>query len=187
MKRIMWAIAGIGLLLSQGGAQAQGGRDSNQATVISAEEIQTVIKAPGGGDREIKILDMGKYNMGVAVLRRAAIRPGGAISAINHTNLTEVYYVTSGAGTLVTGGEVENIRPLAANNELVTTVVGPSNNATFKKPGLERKIAAGDVVVIPAGVYHGFSEVPDHIEYVSIRPDVEKVLPAGYVHPSIKK
>jgi quercetin dioxygenase-like cupin family protein len=52
---------------------------------------------------------------------------------------------------------------------------------------MERKIGVGDVVVIPAGVYHGFSEVPDHIEYVSVRPDVEKVLPAGYVHPSIKK
>ena len=66
-------------------------------------------------------------------------------------------------------------------------MVGPGNNATFKKPAMERKIGVGDVVVIPAGVYHGFSEVPDHIEYVSIRPDVEKVLPAGYVHPSIKK
>ena len=179
MKRIVWGIVAAGLMLPQGGTQAQG-RDGNQATVVSAEEIQTVIKAPGGGDREIKILDLGKYNMGVAVLRRAAIKAGSPVSAINHTNLTEVYYVTSGAGTLVTGGEVENIRPLAA-------VVGPSNNDTFKKPGLERKIAAGDVVVIPAGVYHGFSEVPDHIEYVSIRPDVEKVLPAGYVHPSIKK
>jgi quercetin dioxygenase-like cupin family protein len=189
MKRIIWAIAAMGLLLSQVGAQGQtqGGRDANQATVVSAEEIKTVLSAPGGGDREIKILDIGKFNLGVAVLRRGAVKAGSPISAINHTNLTEVYYVTSGAGTLVTGGEVENIRPLAANNELVTTVVGPGNNATMKKPGLERKIAAGDVVVIPAGVYHGFSEVPDHIEYVSIRPDVEKVLPAGYVHPSIKK
>jgi len=186
MKRIVWGIAAIGLLLPQSGVRAQG-RDANQATVVSAEEIQTVVKAPGGGDREIKILDMGKYNLGVAVLRRGAIKAGSPVSAINHTSLTEVYYVVSGSGTLVTGGEVENIRPLAANNELVTTVVGPGNNATFKKPAQERKIAAGDVVVIPAGVYHGFSEVPDHIEYVSVRPDVEKVLPAGYVHPSIKK
>jgi quercetin dioxygenase-like cupin family protein len=187
MKRILWGILAAGLMLPQGGMQAQGGRDSNQGTVVSAEEIQTVVKTPGGGDREVKILDLGKMNMGVAVLRRAAIKAGGTVGAINHTQLTEVYYVTSGSGTLVTGGEVENIRPLAANNELVTTVVGPGNNATFKKWAMERKIGVGDVVVIPAGVYHGFSEVPDHIEYVSVRPDVEKVLPAGYVHPSIKK
>ena len=46
---------------------------------------------------------------------------------------------------------------------------------------------AGDVIIIPAGLYHGFSEVPDHIEYVLVRPDVEKVLPAGYVSPLLKK
>jgi mannose-6-phosphate isomerase-like protein (cupin superfamily) len=159
----------------------------NEATIVSAEEIQKVVSAPGGGDREIKIVDMGKYNLGVAVLRRGATKPGAPVGAINHTKVTEVYYVVSGSGTLVTGGEIENIRPMAADNELVTTVVGPGNNATFKKPAQTRKLSAGDVVVIPAGVYHGFSEVPDHIEYVSVRPDLEKVLPAGYVNPALKK
>jgi hypothetical protein len=33
----------------------------------------------------------------------------------------------------------------------------------------------------------GFSEVPDHIEYVSVRPDIEKVLPAAYVNPALKR
>ena len=107
--------------------------------------------------------------------------------AINHTKITEVYYVVSGSGTLVTGGEVTDVRPLAADNELVTTVVGPGNNATFVKPALTRQIKTGDVVVIPAGVYHGFSEVPDHIEYVSVRPDIDKVLPGGYINPALKK
>ncbi len=157
------------------------------ATVVSAEEIDTVVKAPGGGDREIKIFDMGRYNLGVAVLRRGATRPGSPIGAINHTKITEVYYVVSGSGTLVTGGDVKDIRPLAADNELVTTVVGPGNAATFVKPALTRQIKTGDVVVIPAGVYHGFSEVPDHIEYVSVRPDIDKVLPGGYINPALKK
>ena len=31
-----------------------------------------------------------------------------------------------------------------------------------------------------------FSEIADHIDYVSMRPDVERVLPAGYVNPAIK-
>ena len=101
--------------------------------------------------------------------------------------MTEVYYVTSGSGTLVTGSDVENVRAIAADSELVTTVVGPGNNATFKKPAQIRKVSAGDVIIIPAGLYHGFSEVPDHIEYVLVRPDVEKVLPAGYVNPELKK
>ncbi len=167
-------------------ASAQSGKTPTDGTIMSAEEIAKVVSAPGGGDREIKIVDLGRYNLGVAVLRRGAIAPGGAIGAINHTNITEVYYVVSGEGTLVMGGEVKDPKPIAADNELVTTVVGPGNNATFVKPTTTRRVKAGDVVIIPAGVYHGFSEVADHIEYVSVRPDLDKVLPAGYVNPAIE-
>ncbi len=166
---------------------SQSGKTPTTVTYVTAEDIDTVVKAPGGGDREIKIVDMGRYNLGVAVLRRAALKPGATVGGINHTKVTEVYYVVSGEGTLVTGGDVKDIRPLAPENELVTTVVGPSNNATFVKPAETRKVKAGDVIIIPAGVYHGFSEVPDHIEYVTVRPDMDKVLPGGYINPILKK
>jgi quercetin dioxygenase-like cupin family protein len=179
---MMLGLAALVVVLAPSFARAQ----NDVATIVSAEEIQKVVGAPGGGDREIKILDMGKFNLGIAVLRRAATKPGAPMGAINHTKLTEVYYVVSGSGTFVSGGDVENLRALAADSELVTTIVGPGNNATFKKPAQSRKVSAGDVIVVPAGVYHGFSEVPDHIEYVLVRPDVEKVLPAGYVNPALK-
>src|SRR5262245_57584480 len=185
MKRMVLGSVAFVFVLAQAIAFSQGQNDV--ATIVSAEEIQKVVSAPGGGDREIKIVDLGKFNLGVAVLRRGAIKAGTPMSGINHTKVTEAYYVISGSGTLITGGEVENVRALAANNELVTTVVGPGNNATFKKPAQSQKLSVGDVVVMPAGVYHGFSEVPDHIEYVSIRPDVEKVLPGGYINPLLKK
>jgi mannose-6-phosphate isomerase-like protein (cupin superfamily) len=184
MQRMMLGLVALAAVLAPSTAFSQA---QNEATIVSSEEIQTVVSAPGGGDREIKILDMGKFNLGIAVLRRGATKPGAPMGAINHTKLTEVYYVVSGAGTIVTGGDVENVRALAADSELVTTVVGPGNNATFKKPAQSRNVKAGDVIVIPAGLYHGFSEVPDHIEYVLVRPDVEKVLPAGYVNPALKK
>ena len=54
-------------------------------------------------------------------------------------------------------------------------------------PAQTKKIKTGDIVIIPPGVYHGFSEVPDHIEYVTVRPDPEKVLPAGYIYPALKQ
>ena len=126
------SIASAVALLFQTAAVSQTRNDA--ATVIARDEIQTVANAGGAGDREIRILDMGKYNLGVAVLRRTATRPGAPITAINHTQLTEVYYVVSGSATLVTGGEVEGVRPLPAENELVTTVVGPGNTAVFKRP-----------------------------------------------------
>jgi mannose-6-phosphate isomerase-like protein (cupin superfamily) len=185
MRRRIPIIVATAAVLFQTHAFSQTRNDV--ATVIARDEIQTVANSGGAGDREIRILDMGQYNLGVAVLRRTATRPGAPVTAINHTQLTEVYYVVSGSATLVTGGDVENVRPLPANNELVTTVVGPGNTATFTRPAQSRTLNPGDVVVIPAGLYHGFSEVPDHLDYVAVRPDVEKVLPAGYVNPAIGK
>jgi mannose-6-phosphate isomerase-like protein (cupin superfamily) len=185
MQRMMLGWAALMLVIAPTMAFSQTAQ--KEATIVSGEEIQAVVSAPGGGDREIKIVDMGKFNLGVAVLRRGATKPGAPMAVINHTKLTEVYYVVSGEGTIVTGSDVENVRALAADSELVTTVVGPGNNATLKKAVQTRKVKAGDVIIIPAGLYHGFSEVPDHIEYVLVRPDVEKVLPAGYVNPALKK
>jgi quercetin dioxygenase-like cupin family protein len=187
MRRQVWGALAVLLGVTTATMFSQSGTPPALATLVTAEEIETVVKAPGGGDREVKIVDVGQYNLGVAVLRRGAAKPSASIGAINHTKITEVYYVVSGEGTMVTGGEVKDVRPVAADNEIVTTAVGPSNNATFVKPAQTRKIKAGDVVIIPIGVYHGFSEIPDHIEYVSVRPDPDRVLPAGYVYPALKK
>lgn len=168
-------------------AQVPASPSSTIATDVTAEEIATVLKNLKGGDEEIRIVDVGKENLGVAVLRRGALKPGPTVTALNHVQLTEVYYVISGSGTLMTGGEVTNVKPLPPDNVLVTTVVGPTNTAIFTKAAQTRLVKQGDVVVIPAGVYHGWSEVPDHVHYVSIRPDPARVLPAGYVNPTIKK
>src|SRR4029079_17101430 len=118
-------------------------------TFVTAEEFEPVLNAPtGGADREVKIVDVGRYNVGVAVLRRGPLKPGGTLSAINHTKITEVYYVVSGEGTMVMGTDVKDVRPVASDNEIVTTAVGPSNTATFVKPAQTRTIKAGDVVII---------------------------------------
>ncbi len=158
------------------------------ATDITAAEVRAVMDHPTGGtDRLIKAVDMGRYNVGVGVLRRGPTKPGAPVGAINHTNITEVYYVISGSGTLLTGGTVENARPAAADSEIVRVAVGPSNQGTFKEPAQRRRVGAGDVVIIPPGVYHGFDEITTGIEYLAVRPDPDHVLPAGFVHPAVKK
>ncbi len=169
---------------------AQSGAASPQglAIDITAAEIQAVLKHPtGGGDRQIKVVDLGKYNVGVGILHRGATKAGAPVIALNHEHVTEVYYIVSGTATLVTGGTVTGVKPLPSGTEVVKVAVGPSNSGTFVQPAQSRKVGPGDVVIIPAGVYHGFSEVPDHIDYLSVRPDVEHVLPAGYVHPLLQK
>ncbi len=186
-RELVGALAGL-LAAATATTYSQSGMTPALGTFVTAEEIETVVKAPTGGlDRVVKIVDVGRNNVGVAVLRRGALKPSGALNGINHTNVSEVYYVVSGQGTMVMGTDVKDVRPVAADNEIVTTAVGPSNNATFVKAAQTRTIKAGDVVIIPIGVYHGFSEIPDHIEYVSVRPDLDKVLPAGYIHPAIRK
>lgn len=191
LTRSMATVAAAGAatavwMLCAPAAQAQ--RPPVVATDITAAEIQAVIAHPtGGGDRLIRAIDMGGYNVGVGVLRRGPTKPGAPVGAINHEKITEVYYVISGEGTLLTGGTVTNVRPAAADSEIVRVAVGPSNNGTFQTPAQRRKVKAGDVVIIPPGVFHGFDEVTTGIEYVAVRPDPEHVLPAGYVHPAIKK
>ena len=44
----------------------------------------------------------------------------------------------------------------------------------------------GDIMIIAAGVPHVWSEVKDHVDYLSFRPSKD-TLTAGYAHPPIRK
>ena len=188
MQRIIiGTIAGL-VVVSQAVTFTQAPKPPVLATDITAAQIQAVLSAPSAiADRLITAVDMGSYNVGVGVLRRTPTKPGAPVGAIMHEHITEVYYIISGTGTLFTGGEVVNARPAAADSEIVKVVVGPSSQGTFKAPAQKRKVGPGDVVIIPPGVYHGFDEVTDHVEYVAVRSDPEHVLPAGFVHPALRK
>jgi mannose-6-phosphate isomerase-like protein (cupin superfamily) len=176
------------LALGPTAALAQEKSPPTVASDITAAEVQAILAAPnGGGDRQMRVVDMGKYNVSVGVLRRGKTTPGAPVTAINHKHVTEVYYIVSGSGTLHTGGVVENVRPMPADSEVVKVAVGESSTGVFKQAAQVRKVGPGDIVIIPPGVFHGFSDVADHVDYVSVRPDPEHVLPAGYAHPLLKK
>ncbi len=76
-------------------------------------------------------------------------------------------------------------RDIPTDSEIVTTLVGESFRAT-STGGETRYVSEGDIVVIPGGVFHGWAEIEDHVTYLSIRPDPDKVLPAGWVNPVIE-
>jgi mannose-6-phosphate isomerase-like protein (cupin superfamily) len=189
MKRSMFAAMLLGVVVTPAGTLTQS-RPPATATDITRAEIEAVLKHTGpegvGTDRQIKVVDMGKYNVGVGVLHRGPVKDGSPVTGIIHDHVTEVYYVTSGAGTLVTGGTVKNAKPFPPDGEIVKVAVGASTLGPMEG-GQKRPVAAGDIVIIPPGVAHGFSEVKDHVTYLSIRPDADHVLPAGYVHPAIRK
>jgi mannose-6-phosphate isomerase-like protein (cupin superfamily) len=183
--------AAAAVLLAYTVTSTQGTRPPQLATDITAAEVQAVLKAPSViADRLLTAVDMGAYNVGVGALRRGPTMPGAPVGAINHEQITEVYYIVSGTGTLLTGGAVTAARAVTAGDAAgkeILTVVGPSNQGTFTKPAQRRAVGPGDIVIIPPGVYHGFDDVPaGGIDYVAVRPDPNRVLQAGYVHAALK-
>src|SRR5689334_9115276 len=157
---------------------------------ITAAEIQQVLNHQGaegaGTDRQIKVADLGDYRLGVGVLYRGPTKPGAPVAAIAHSKVTEAFYIISGSGTLVTGMNVDNARDFPPETEFVRLAVGPSSGGVFKS-GDRRPVGPGDVVIVPAGMPHGFDDITDHLTYLSIRPDLAGVLPANYVHPALRK
>jgi hypothetical protein len=113
----------------------------------------------------------------------AGSTPGG----IAHDSQTEGYLIISGGGTLVTGGHIVNGRKTTADSAVTKELNGPSCGGAIAGADVVKKVVkVGDIIIIPAGVPHGWTDIGDHVDYLSFRPS-DHVLQAGYVHPSIKK
>jgi mannose-6-phosphate isomerase-like protein (cupin superfamily) len=112
---------------------------------------------------------------------------GGTPGAIAHDQQTEGYLIVSGSGTLVTGGKIVNGRRSPAESEVTKILNGPSCSGTTTGADVVKKVVkTGDIIIIPAGVPHGWSDIPEHVDYLSFRPSA-RVLEAGYVNPALKK
>jgi len=154
--------------------------------VTKADLDATLARAPAAGvmDQQIRVVDVGKYNVAVGVLHRAA---KAKHTAISHAQVTEVYYIIRGSGVLVTGGAIVDGAPVAADSETAKVLVGPSTTGPSVRNGQTRKVSPGDTIVIPPGVAHWFSAVDDDMNYLVVRVDADHVLPAGYVNAALKK
>jgi len=112
---------------------------------------------------------------------------GGTPGAIAHDQQTEGYLIVSGSGTRVTGGKIVNGRRSPAESEVTKILNGPSCSGTTVGADVMKKVVkTGDIIIIPAGVPHGWSDIPEHVDYLSFRPSA-RVLEAGYVNPALKK
>jgi mannose-6-phosphate isomerase-like protein (cupin superfamily) len=131
MRRMLAAT--LGVLLTSATAVSQAPPRTASAVDITKADIEAVLKHTGtegaGVDRQIRVVDLGKYNVGVGVLRRGPTKEGAPVGAITHAQVTEVYYIISGGGTLVTGGTIVNPRPFPADGEIVKVAVGPRQTA----------------------------------------------------------
>jgi len=144
------------------------------ATYVPAEEIQEFLQIDQV-DQQVRSLDIGKVNAQVAIAHRGRLeRPAGVAE---HSLVTEIYYVISGSATNVTGPELVDAVPRPPTNRAVQTLNGPGHNAAAIRNGQTVELKAGDVLVIPAGTGHQFTRIDDHITYLMIRVDPDKVVP----------
>ncbi|MBP7779831.1 MAG: cupin domain-containing protein [Acidobacteria bacterium] len=108
-------------------------------------------------------------------------------TGISHDHQTETYLIVSGSGTLVTGGQIAAGRRSAPDSAVTTTLNGPSCSGRIVGDDVVKRVVnVGDIIIIPAGVAHGWAEIPDHVDYLTVRPDPDRVL-KPYVHPVLQK
>jgi len=91
----------------------------------------------------------------------AAHRDDAKKPAEVHTKDTDVFYIVEGSATFVTGGELVDGAPDKGN---VEELRGPS-----VKGGEPHKLQKGDVIVIPHGIPHWFSEVTPPFNYFVVK------------------
>ena len=186
------------------GAYAVAQDDETYATYITEEQWQMVNELPGV-DRQIVSRDIGKLNLSVGIIHRGAVaratgqstpnpeRPCGVSSTnrnssargIMHYDQTETYYIASGSGTLVTGGTILNGNESAPGSNVTDVLNGPSCSGVIVGDWIAKHVKEGDIIIIPAGTPHGWLEVPVHVDYLSVRPDPDRVLSDSYVNPAL--
>ena len=113
--------------------------------------------------------------------RQMATAPaGGSAGGITHDSQTEGYYIVSGGGTMFTDGYIVNGR-----HNLSPDLNGPTCGG-MAYDVVKKVVKPGDIIIVPAGVVHGWLDIPEHVDYLSFRPS-PGILTAGWVHPVLKK
>ncbi len=178
-------IAGIGVavltLMAQGGGPNPTCRHCS-ATYIPVSELEAyTAKALKYHliDQQVRSVDVGKVQVGIGMVTRGKLLPDpnrkGAVA--EHEQISEVYHVISGEATLLTGPDLVNPVKRPDDERTVRLQNGPGYNADVIRQPLVTHLKPGDMIVIPAGTGHLFTEIPDHITYMMVRIDPDKVVP----------
>ncbi len=181
MKRLATGVSVVVITLSIVSAQdPQPTCKDCPATYVSNLESQEYLewgKASKTIDQQIRAIDVGKLHVDVAMVHRGKLDAPLADSVAEHDLVSEVYHVIDGAATLVTGPDLVGSKRRPATQENVRLLNGPGHSAASIRNGVTHQLKAGDVIVIPAGTGHWFTKIDDHISYLMIRVDPDKVTP----------
>jgi mannose-6-phosphate isomerase-like protein (cupin superfamily) len=142
---------------------------NDAAVIIPNSEVQSTTASIQSKDKgaTLRTVDVGNANVGVAIRHRPKGTPDGPVI---HLKVSEVYFITAGSATLATGGTMEDQKPMAGGGDNT----GPSVRGTVAKPNDVRPVKVGDVIIIPKGMPHWFTDITEDLTYTVVRVDPEK-------------
>lgn len=154
-----------------------------QATYIPKSELDAYTKRAIENnivDQQVRSVDIGKVQIGIGMVTRGRLQPdvvNNAEAVAEHDQVSEVYHVIDGSATLLTGPDLVDAKQRPNTLRTVREQNGPGFSARAISNPESHDLKAGDVIIIPAGVGHWFTRIDDHITYVMVRIDPDKVVP----------
>ena len=187
MKQILLGLAGIACCVVGIVAQAKINPTDPQPTCnmcpghyIPLSELQAYTKkavAEKLVDQQVRDIEIGKAHIGIGMVHRGKLDKPAPDSVAEHDQVSEVYHIIDGTATLMLGPDITNRQRRPATQLTVREFNGPGNNGSEIRGGVSYNLKPGDVVVIPAGTGHWFTKIDDHIDYLMVRIDPDKVTP----------
>ena len=169
------ALAALSLSLYTAVALAQAPPAQHDAVFIAKGDFAKALdaRANGKGMSALGAVRAGDDRVNVDVLRRDSPDEG----PVSHNIVTEVYYIMEGGGDFATGGALVDPKPMMSNGKPTNPAsIGPSMKSAKATGSTSHHVGAGDVVMIPPGVVHGFTRLDGHVTYMVVRfnPGYEK-------------
>jgi mannose-6-phosphate isomerase-like protein (cupin superfamily) len=128
-------------------------------------------------DQQVRDVEIGKAHIGIGMVHRGKLDTPIKQSVAEPDNVSEVYHIIEGTATLVLGPDIVDRQRRPATLQTVIEFNGPGNNGADIRNGVAYNLKPGDVVVIPAGTGHWFTKIDDHIDYLMVRIDPDKLTP----------
>ena len=186
MTRMLLGLAVAGFMVALPNASGAQGNDPQPSckmcpgTYVPVSEVEAYVKkaiAEKRVDQQVRDVDIGKAHVAIGMVYRGKLDAPAKDSVAEHDLVSEVYHIIEGSGTLVLGPDILDMKRRPATSETVRLFNGPGNNGTSIRNGVSYNLKPGDVVVIPAGTGHWFTKIDDHITYLMVRIDPDKVTP----------
>ena len=134
------------------------------ATFVGAAAIESTMRQSITNntlDTRVALAAGARGTVRVGIVHRATQEP----RALMHEELTEIYQILEGSGTLLTGGAMTDCRPVADPLNL-----GPTKSYyCTMSAGVSQKVSPKDVIIVPAGTPHKFSQLDGPISYMVYR------------------